>query len=354
MIYINHVPGNAYEHFTSRNFGYSDAAEGFVMMSGIAAGLAYSAPFRQGFRWPAVGRVLRRVWTLYLVQCMVTLAALAILSFGAVFLGTDELLRRNDYGTFLVRPLGVHIGLPLLIYQIGYVNILPMYIVLLLMAPFMLWAGLRWPKRVWAVSGGIWYVAGQYNFNIPNYPMPGGWFFNPFCWQFLFCTGILIGIALKSGARFLPKTTWAQWATGLFLIFGVVTAVWGPASQMLGQTLWQLQEMGVPSQLTIFDKARLSLPRLLHIFALTYFLSTLPWVRRACESRIALPLVLLGRNALPVFVLGTLLGLASQVVKVAWEAHFALDSLLVLGGLALQLAFAWVLEKGRLEKPAKG
>ena len=29
----------------------------------IAAGLAYSAPFRTGFTWPAVGRVWRRAWT---------------------------------------------------------------------------------------------------------------------------------------------------------------------------------------------------------------------------------------------------------------------------------------------------
>ena len=29
MIFINHVPGNVFEHLTSRNFGFSDAAEAF-------------------------------------------------------------------------------------------------------------------------------------------------------------------------------------------------------------------------------------------------------------------------------------------------------------------------------------
>jgi len=38
MIFINHVPGTVYENVTSRNFGLSDAAEGFVLMSGVAAG----------------------------------------------------------------------------------------------------------------------------------------------------------------------------------------------------------------------------------------------------------------------------------------------------------------------------
>ncbi|MDP2781934.1 OpgC domain-containing protein, partial [Devosia sp.] len=42
MIFINHVPGTLYESFTNRNFGFSDAAEAFVFMSGMAAGLAYS------------------------------------------------------------------------------------------------------------------------------------------------------------------------------------------------------------------------------------------------------------------------------------------------------------------------
>ena len=46
MIFINHVPGNALEVLTTRNFGFSDAAEGFVMMSGIAAGIAYGPDFR--------------------------------------------------------------------------------------------------------------------------------------------------------------------------------------------------------------------------------------------------------------------------------------------------------------------
>lgn len=48
MIFINHVPGTAWENFTSRNFGFSDAAEAFVFMSGVAAGLAYTGGFITG------------------------------------------------------------------------------------------------------------------------------------------------------------------------------------------------------------------------------------------------------------------------------------------------------------------
>ena len=60
MIFINHVPGTIYESFTSRNFGFSDAAEAFVFMSGMAAGLAYSSGFRSGSWWLATARVWAR------------------------------------------------------------------------------------------------------------------------------------------------------------------------------------------------------------------------------------------------------------------------------------------------------
>jgi len=45
MIFINHVPGNPYEYLTIRNLGFADAAEAFFLMSGIAAGLAYTPRF---------------------------------------------------------------------------------------------------------------------------------------------------------------------------------------------------------------------------------------------------------------------------------------------------------------------
>lgn len=32
-IFINHVPGTVFEHLTHRNFGFSDSAEAFVLIS---------------------------------------------------------------------------------------------------------------------------------------------------------------------------------------------------------------------------------------------------------------------------------------------------------------------------------
>lgn len=348
MIFINHVPQTVYELLTSRNFGFSDAAEGFVLMSGVAAGLAYSARFRTGFTWQAVGRVWRRAWTLYMVHAMTSLIALGILSFGALHMDAGELLTRNAFGTFIAKPLSTHIFLPTLIYQIGYVNILPMYMVLLLVAPFMLWLALRRPMLLWVISGAIWFIAGVWNWTFPNERPGGSWFFNPIAWQFIFCTGLLIGTQMKAGKRLVPKLRWLQVVTGAFLAFAVVATLYKPAADAMGYVLWQVQDMGVPRLFTIFDKTIVSAPRLLHILALAYFLSTLDSVRRLSGSAACAPLALLGRNSLPVFALGSMLALCGQVIKTAYPASFALDTALIFGGLGLQFLFAWALEKGRL------
>ncbi len=85
MIFINHIPGNFWEDWTSRNFGFSDAAEAFVLMSGISAGLAYGNFFRPPVMqfWTGLSKVWKRVWTLYLVHLLVTAWALGIAAFFA-------------------------------------------------------------------------------------------------------------------------------------------------------------------------------------------------------------------------------------------------------------------------------
>ncbi|EEW24096.1 OpgC family protein [Rhodobacter ferrooxidans] len=348
MIFMNHIPGTVYENLTSRNFGFSDAAEGFVLMSGVAAGLAYSAAFRAGFTWQAVGRVWRRAWTLYMVHAVTMAAGLGILSYGALNLGTELGLNGTNFGTLLKYPLATHVGIPLLSYQIGYVNILPLYMVMLLAAPVMLWLALRRPLLLWALSGAVWVVAGVWYWDLPNYPNAGGWFFNPISWQVIFCTGLLIGVLLKSGKRLVPVLPWLQVLTGLFLLLAAVATQIPAVAGKVGYALWQVQDLGVPTLFTKFDKTYVSGPRLLHILALAYFLSSFGFVKTLSASPVMQPLALLGRNALPVFALGSMLALAGQVTKAALPGSLALDSALILGGLALQLAFAWGLEKGKL------
>lgn len=343
MIFINHVPGNAYEDWTSRNFGFSDAAEGFVLMSGIAAGLAYSADFRdRSMRlWTGLARVWRRVWTLYLVHILTTFAALAAAASVALWLGNAESLFENQMKWIWQDPLRTFVGLILLTHQFGYVNILPLYLALLAVSPLLLFAAWRRPLWLMAASVLLWLAAGIWRLGPPNYPSSGTWFFNPLTWQVIFVTGLLTGVALKEGRRLVPVRRWLQLLTGLFLLYAALSVQIPTVSKMTGNTLWFIREtLHLPWNLTAFDKTYVTAPRLLHILALAYFLSTFPAIRRACASRLAAPFELLGRQALPVFALGSVLCIGLQGVKHVTGDTLLVDTLLIAGGLALQFALA--------------
>lgn len=348
MIFVNHVPGTVFEFVTSRNFGFSDAAEGFVFLSGLSAVLAYAGGLAARPLWPGVRRIWKRAWTLYLVHLMVTFWALAIVAATLRYGGSGTLFGKDNF-QFLVRdPLGVLVGLPVLGHQFGYVNILPLYAALLLAAPAMIMATVRWPRTTLAGSIALWAAAGLWHLDLPNLPLPGGWFFNPLAWQLLFVLGILTGVAMKRGARFVPANRWLALAAGAYLLLALVWLKW-PALKAEGNALlgW-LAAQGVPNLIRDFDKTYVSVPRLLHFLSLAYVLSVLPWLRAFCDSRPMAPLALLGRHALPVFALGTILSFVVRAAKeIAGEAPFAFDAMLIGGGIVAMLGFAAMLEFSR-------
>lgn len=354
MIFINHVPGNVFERLTSRNFGFSDAAEGFVMMSGIAAGLAYSADFRIRERFvTGLTRIWKRCWTLYLVHMMTTAGALATAAASVLWLSNAEILFENNMKSLWLDPLQTLIGLPLLLHQFGYVNILPLYLVLLFVSPALLVVAWRKPLWLWAAAFALWLVAGIWRLGLPNWPLDGIWFFNPVTWQVVFVTGLLIGVAMKDGRRLVPVWRWLQIVTGTFLAFACVATLSPDVSKAMGHGLWLLKEAtGAPWNLTAFDKTFVTAPRLLHILALTYFLSSFAVIRTVCAHRAFAPFELLGRQALPVFALGSVLCIGLQGIRHTLPHSLALDSLLIGGGLVLQFALAAA--RQYWPKPVKG
>src|SRR5262245_25279937 len=92
-IFINHVPRTIYEHITLKNFGFSDSAEAFVLISGIAVGLAYGYKFQPGNRVLITLKAWRRAGVLYIAHIMTTVATLAIFSAAALFFKEPVLLR---------------------------------------------------------------------------------------------------------------------------------------------------------------------------------------------------------------------------------------------------------------------
>lgn len=139
MIFINHVPGTIWENFTSRNFGFSDAAEGFVLMSGMATGLAYGTAFLG--RAPRLGQALRpwrRAVTLWSVHMLIILALLLAFAFSLDHPQVHAIAFDHKILPAIQDPVGFALPLALLGHQFAYADILPLYVVLMLAAPALL------------------------------------------------------------------------------------------------------------------------------------------------------------------------------------------------------------------------
>lgn len=353
MIYINHVPGTVYETLTNRNFGFSDAAEGFVLMSGIAAGLAYAGANPPDMPFHNARRAWARSWTLYKVHIVTTMMAIGISAAAARWLGAPEMIERNNIAPFFNDAIGVMIGIPALTHQLGYFNILPLYAVLIAATPGLVWLAKRHPAALLLGAVAVWAMAGELRMNFPAYPNPGGWFFNPLAWQLIFVIGLLTGMSMKRGKRFFPLTR--PWLIAA-IAFLVITLIWVrvPFVGEVGRrTLHAGYDAGMPFYIVGFDKTYLSLPRLLHALAIAYVISALPIFRDFAESRWARPLALMGRHGLPVFATGSVLCIVAQSIKAATAGGFLVDTWVIIGGLLIQIALAVTLTRLAASKVEK-
>jgi hypothetical protein len=152
---IDHFPGDPFARFSNPYFGpfgFFTAGLGFVFLSGVVGGLVYERDRASyGTRW-VTRRVLRRVRDLYVTQMAVFfLVLVAALMVGLSGVGRWHLdLISNSpwrglvFGSFLL-------------YEPGYLGILPMYCFFLLLTPVVLWQfqrGIRGMSCAQAPSSG--------------------------------------------------------------------------------------------------------------------------------------------------------------------------------------------------------
>src|SRR2546423_1832941 len=65
LIFIDHVSPDLLTWFTIRSYGFSDAAEIFIFISGYTAAFVYGRALVDSGLVIATARILRRVWQIY-------------------------------------------------------------------------------------------------------------------------------------------------------------------------------------------------------------------------------------------------------------------------------------------------
>lgn len=336
LIFIDHVPGNPLALFTLQKLSFSDAAELFVFLAGVSAAWAFGGVLqRQGL--PAlVGRVAARVKTLFLCH----------LGMIAVLLGLFVLVDPADWvwDSYHLRPLRedsgrVAIHAALLHYQPGFLDILPVYMVLLASTPALLLLVRRWGSLALLPPVALYLAAGAGDWSIPAYP-DRSWFFNPLRWQLLFAIG-LVAAYLARFWNWRPRRRW--WFDHLawgVLAFGLIArAPWTP---------WWDVRLVPADWLDGVGKSSLDAWRLASVLAQVYLLARwVPAGARWLHHPAVSVLVAMGRNSLPVFAGGTLLAIAFHLLALRWELSMVPILLLTLSGVLFQAGFALRMTYGR-------
>src|SRR6187455_2915961 len=82
-IYLDHIPDNVVNWITTRNYGFSDAADLFVFISGYTAAFVYARiMLERGFIVGAT-KLLKRVWQLYVAHVLLFLIYIVGIGYAA-------------------------------------------------------------------------------------------------------------------------------------------------------------------------------------------------------------------------------------------------------------------------------
>ncbi len=336
-IFINHIPGIYFENLTYRNVALSDSAELFVFLAGWSLGFVVGPTHRPTPTAQVVLRLGGRAFTLYAAHMLIVMLAIAMLAWSARILDNPLLLEWHNAAAVFFDPPNTHLGLVVLSHQLGYFDILPLYIVLLLAAPLMAFIHRASPHGLLTASLAIYLIAIIFKISVPTWPTEGQWFFNPLCWQLVMVLGFLLsrddglGGWARANITLLRRLAWP-------VVIVSALAVW------FGNGWIDPTRVPEPKLLFINGKTFATPIRLLHLLALVAAFSVVyPAIARTVPSVVNFS-ARLGRNSLQVFCAGSLLSLACQIIRFYFRGGMFLDTVLVCTGVALLGAIAWVSE----------
>src|SRR5437667_12546868 len=188
LIFVDHLPTNILTWLTIRNYGFSDATEIFIFISGYTAAFVYGRAMLEAGVVIATARILRRVWQIYVAHVFLFTIFLAEISYVATRFENPLYSEEMGIMDFLKQPDVTIIQALILRFRPVNMDVLPLYIVLMLFLPLILRL-VKWRADLTLPLAVVLYpVPWPFDLDLSDYPN-GGWFFHPRAWQLLFVFG---------------------------------------------------------------------------------------------------------------------------------------------------------------------
>ena len=337
LIYVDHLPRNLFTWMTIRNYGFSDATEIFIFISGYTAAFVYGrAMIERGFI-VATARILKRVWQIYVAHVFLFTIFLAEISYVATSFENPLYTEEMGILDFLKQPDITIVQALLLKFRPVNMDVLPLYIVLMLFLPPILWMMQRKADLTLALSIVLYIITWQFDLALPAYPN-GVWYFNPFAWQLLFVFGAWCALGgAKRMSRVLasPVTLWICVAYLLFSFYTTLT--------------WHVPQLNyfmpkiIERWMYPIDKTNLDVLRFAHFLALAALtVRVLPSDWSGLKSPWLRPLILCGQHSLEIFCIGVFLAFAGQFILVEMGGGAGIHLVVSLAGIVIMSGAAWV------------
>jgi hypothetical protein len=346
-IYLDHIPDNVVNWITTRNYGFSDAADLFVFISGYTASFVYARMMlERGFIVGAT-RLTKRVWQLYVAHVILFVIYIAAIGYLALRFGDSELINEfNVAGLVDNATETLRQGLFLKFKPVN-LDVLPLYIVLMGLFPPVLWMMLRQPDLTLIASIVLWLVARQMGWNLPAYPA-GAWYFNPFCWQVLFVFGSWCALGGARKSLKVIQSPYTLYFCIAYLILGLVMTM---AGKFPG--LGEMFPHWLYSTFNPNDKTFLAPYRFLHFVVIAIMVVRfVPKDWPGLEWKVFDPLVVCGQQSLAVFCVGVFLSFVGHFALALSSGSLLAQIVVSVAGIAMMTVVAYYISwSKRQDKP---
>jgi len=349
-IFLDHIPNNAVNWITQRNYGFSDAADLFVFISGYTASFVYARMMlERGF---VIGgtRLIKRAWQIYVAHIILFVMYIAEIGYLSQHYTDPNLQNEFNVAGFMSNPAETLYQGLILAFKPVNMDVLPLYILLMVLFPPVLWAMLRRPNLTLAASFLLYLAARYFGWNLHAYPS-GSWYFNPFCWQLLFVFGGWFALGGSIESRPLIRSRALIVLGGAYLVFALVMTMAGRFPELAHlMPTWLVDEFN-PN-----DKTNLAPYRLLHFIILAFLITRFmarDWP--GLQWPIFRPMIKCGQQSLEVFCFGVFLAVAAHVVLVEVSNAIWMQIVVSTVGIAMMtlLAYYRSWSKNADKKPAK-
>ena len=341
MIFLDHIPHDVDSWLTLRNYGFSDAAEFFVFISGYLAGFIYGPIIKAGHFLSALKRLWKRAMEMYVAHIMLFLIFTAQIA--RTVRRFDNPLYEDEFNVhnFLEHP-DILIGQALTLrYKPVNLDVLPLYITLIATAPFMLWAMVRRPNLTLLASVVLYIFARIFDWNFASYPPGSTWYFNPFAWQMLFIFAAWCGTGGASRIWPIVQSRLALIAALIWIAFAfLIVMTWHIAALDALVPKWMIKII-YP-----IDKTDLDMFRFTHFLALALIVSRyVPHDWAPLKFKWLRPAIMCGRHSLPIFCFGVFLSFAAHWVLMQYTRGVWEQLVVSAAGILTMIGIAWVLDR---------